>query len=265
MPIVRLHNPRGRFTKRTVRRTRPKHRARRKNSLGEGVLTFMANPKRKHRASKTHRRRSSNRRTVRARARSQSAPRRHRRRSANPARRLGGGRRRRNALVSVHNRHHRRRNPAFSDVKGLALDAAYLAGGGVTSRSVPQLIAAQYNAGFLGYGLNLLTAAVSSALIGKWRGPAAARTWLLGGFAFTLSRILDDYAGLNILQFAQYNPPTSFQLAGDVNYGLAGVYRSLEFPLPSNSQVGLPEGVPASIPANGDTAKAGMGWDSSYN
>ena len=264
MPVIRLHNPRGRFTKRTVRRARSKNRTRRKNSLGEGVLTFMANPKRKHRSSGKHRRRTSNRRTARTRARASNAPRRHRRRSANPARRLGGGRRRRNALVSVHNRHRRRRNPAFSDVKGLALDAAYLAGGGVTSRSIPQLVAAQYNTGVLGYGLNLLTAAVSSALIGKWRGPAAARTWLLGGFAFTLSRIIDDYAGLNILQFAQYNPPASFQLAGDANYGMAGMYKTLEFQLPSQSL--LPAGVPpAAVLVNGDTAKAGMGWDSSYN
>ena len=263
MPIVRLHNPSGRNTKRTVRRTRPKHRARRKNSLGEGVLTFMANPKHKRKSGGPHRRRSSNRKIVRYKARASNAPKRHRRRSSNPARRVGG-RRRKNALVSVHNRHRRRHNPAFSDVKGLALDVAYLAGGGVATRSLPQLVAAQYNTGLLGYGLNILTAVATSELIGRWK-PAAKRPWLLGGVAFTLSRIIDDYAGLNILQFAQYNPPASFQLAGDAGYGMAGVYKTLDVALPSNSL--LPAGLPAAsaVPANGETAKAGMGWDASFN
>ena len=146
------------------------------------------------------------------------------------------------------------------------MDTAYLAGGGVTSRSLPQLLAPQYNTGNLGYGMNLLTAAASAALIGKWRGPGAGRVWLLGGFAFTLSRIVDDYAGLNILSFAQYSPPASLSLSGDVNYGMAGVYKELAYPLPSQSL--LPAGLPAApvaVPANGDTAKAGMGWDASFN
>jgi hypothetical protein len=105
-------------------------------------------------------------------------------------------------------------------------------------------------------------------LIGKWRGAAASKPWLLGGVAFTLSRIIEDYAGLKILSFAQYSPP--FQLAGDATYGMAGVYAGLNFPLPSNS---LPPGAMAALPpgpaavanGNGVAASAGVGWDGSFN
>ena len=145
-----------------------------------------------------------------------------------------------------------------------------LAGGGIVSRSLPQLLVPQYNTGWLGYGMNLLTAAISAGLVAKikWFGPAASKPWLLGGFAFTLSRIIDDYAGLKILSFAQYTPP--FQLAGDATYGMSGVYASLNYPLPSNS---LPPGAMAALQAgpavaangNGAPARAGVGWDSSFN
>lgn len=147
------------------------------------------------------------------------------------------------------------------------MDTLCLAGGGITARSLPQLLVAQYNTGWLGYGMNLLTTAVSAFLVGKWQGQAASRPWLLGGFAFTLSRIIDDYAGLKILSFAQYTPP--FQLAGDATYGMRGVYASLSFPLPSNSLPALPG--PAMLPAatpvnnNGAPVQAGMGWDNSFN
>ena len=182
------------------------------------------------------------------------------------------GSRRRGTRVLNPRRHHRRhRNPAglgFPDLKGLAMDTAYLAGGGITARSLPQLIVPQYNTGWLGYGMNLLVTGLTAALIGKWKGPSASKPWLLGGFAFTLSRIIDDYAGLKILSFAQYTPP--FQLAGDAVYGMAGVYASLNYPLPSNS---LPPGAMAALTAgpaeaangNGAPAKAGVGWDSSFN
>ena len=144
-----------------------------------------------------------------------------------------------------------------------------LAGGGIVSRSLPQLLVPQYNTGWLGYGMNLLTAAISAGLVAKikWFGPAASKPWLLGGFAFTLSRIIDDFAGLKILSFAQYTPP--FQLAGDATYGMRGVYAGLNFPLPSNSLPMLPAGLPAAaIAENGNgsvAASAGMGWDRSFN
>ena len=155
--------------------------------------------------------------------------------------------------------------PAFGDLKGLAMKAVYLTGGGITARSVPQLFVPQYNTGFLGYGLNLLTTALSSAVVGKLRGPAASEPWLLGGFAFTVARIIEDYAGLQILRFAQYTPP--FQLAGDASYGMAGIYATVSYPLPSDSLRALPPAaLPAAVAPNGLNAHAGMGFgDGSFN
>ena len=136
----------------------------------------------------------------------------------------------------------------------------------MTTRTLPQLIVPQYNVGWMGYLMNLATAGITAGLIGKWRGPAAGRSWLLGGFAFSLSRIIDEFAGLKILQFAQFAPGSGFQLAGDATYGMRGVYAGLSFPLPSNSLAMLPAAVAAPVAsANGETANAGMGWDRSFN
>lgn len=257
MPIIRLHNPRRRHTKRAARRRSSNKR--RRNSLGEGVLTFMANPKRKKRSSSG---RHHRRRVVRHRASNPVAHHRRRRRHNEP----GRHRRRHNPMM----RHHRRRhhNPAiFGDVKSLVWDAGYLAAGGITTRSLPQLVVPNYNSSWLGYGLNLLTAGLTSALISRWRGAAAGRTWLLGGFAFTIARVIEDYSGKQILSFAQYTPPA--QLSGDATYGMAGVYAGLNFPLPSNSlppsvMAALPPGPAAAVPV-AESAKAGMGWDGSFN
>jgi hypothetical protein len=140
------------------------------------------------------------------------------------------------------------------------MDTVYLAGGGVSARSLPQLVVPQYNTGWLGYGMNLLTAAATAMLVGKWK-PLASRPWLLGGVAFTLSRMIEDYAGLKILQFAQYTPP--FQLAGDPVYGMRGVYAAVNYPLPSDSLRALPPGSAAM--AVEAPSRAGVGWDSSFN
>ena len=173
------------------------------------------------------------------------------------------GRRRRNPVLTM--RHHRRRrsNPEFlSNLKGMTIRVAYLAGGGIMARSLPQLLVPQYNTGFMGYGMNLLTTAVSAALVGRWKGAPASQDWMLGGFAFTLSRIIDDYAGFKLLTFAQYSP--SFQLSGDPHYGMAGVYASASFPLPSSTRMALP---PAAPPATEGSvrAMAVADWSGSYN
>lgn len=260
MPIIRLHNPKRRQTKRAAPRRRSTRRNR--NSLGEGVLTFMANPKHKRRKGTAGKRRTA-RNSYRTRAR-----------ASNPAKKVSRkrhSRRKSNPMTHV-KRHHRRRNPGgfgLPDLTGLAKDAAYLAGGGIAARSLPQLLVPQYNTGWMGYGMNLLTAVVTAGLMAKVKmfGPNATKPWLLGGFAFTLSRMLDDFAGLKILSFAQYTPP--FQLAGDATYGMRGIYANVDFPLPSDSQRALP--APAALPpgthvkADGTPAQAGMGWDNSFN
>lgn len=250
MPIIRLHNPRRR-KQRTARRRSSKRRNR--NSLGEGVLTFMANPKRKRssrrRTRKSYRR--SNRNTVALTAN----PRRKRRR--------GSHRRRRNPVLNARRRRHAyRSNPVFPDVQALSMDALYMVGGGIVTRSLPQLVIPSYNVGWMGYLANLATTGITAAIIGRWRGAAASAPWLLGGVAFTLARVIDDYAGVKILSFAQYTPP--FTLTGDASYGMRGIYGNYNFPLPSNS-LG-PRALPAPMVAeNGVQSMAGANWGGSFN
>lgn len=255
MAIIRLHNPR----RGGKRRNRPaaRRKARRKNFAGPGgVLTYMANPRRK--------RRSSKRRTVRHRARSSNAPLRRRRRS-NPRR---SHRRSRNATLVMRNRHHRRRrNPSsigasLGNLKGLLMDSAYAIAGGIATRSVPQAVLPNQNTGLMGYGLNILTAAVGSAAITKFtKNARAGGMFLLGGIVMTVGRAIDDYFGAQLVSFAAINPGGSPMLSGDSTYDmkvhrrLSGVYRDANFPLPID---------PLMLPA---PAAAGVsGWGSrGYN
>lgn len=197
------------------------------------------------------------------RARAANAPKRRRRR--NPVAVNRRRRHRRNPLVTVRHRR-RRRNQGFGEIRGLATDAAYLAVGGITARSVPQLLTPAYNTGLVGYGLNMLTAFVTASLVRRWKSNAYG-PWLLGGFAFTLSRVIDDYAGLKLVSFAQYTPP--FQLAGDPHYGMAGVFASASLPLPSTTTTrALPPPPPPANGGNGGngaSAMSGAKWAGSYN
>lgn len=215
----------------------------------------MANPKRK--------RRSSRRRTVRHRARSHNAPRRARRRRSNPRR----ASRRRNATLVMRNRHHRRRrNPSgigasLGNLKGLIYDSAYAIGGGVATRSLPQAVLPNQNSGFMGYGLNILTAVGGSILITKFtKNSRAGGMFLLGGIVMTVGRVIDDYFGAQLVSFAAINPGGSPFLTGDSTYDmklhrrLAGEYRDATFVVPSSEPYMLP------------APPAGMGWASrGYN
>ena len=254
MPIIRLYNPKKR--RQTKRAARRHTKRRNRNSLGEGVLTFMANPKREKKRNVTanprHRRRSYRNRAPAPVAANRRK--RHSRRRKNPA------------LAATYRRHRRRSNPIgsiFPDAKGLAFDALYLAGGGITARGIPQAILPQYNVGWVGYGLNLLTTAFSAGLIGRFRGAAASKPWLLGGFAFTMSRIIEDYMGIKLLQFAQWSPTAPFTLSGDTSFGMRGAYGPYNFPLPSTSYP--PRALPAVNESNAVPANAGMSWDRSFN
>lgn len=250
MPLIRLHNPRkGRVTRRVAHR--PGAPRRKRNLLwGKEGLTLMANPKRRHRRN-----------------RSKKGSVRHRARRSNPMYRARPRVRRRAHRLNPHRRHFRhRRNPAMlGDLKSLALDFAYLAGGGITTRSVPQLLIPTYNTGFVGYGLNLLVAAVTSAMIGKWRGPSAGRAWLLGGVAFTLSRAIDDYTGAQLVSFAQFTPGGHPMLSGDAGYGvgMSGLYKTASFVLPTDSLPALPSAEQAAAVAVAPTP-TGMGWSTRW-
>lgn len=261
MAIIRLHNPRKaarRSARRTARRAAPKRR--RKNLAGiGGVLTYMANPRRRKRSSNKARRR-----VVRHRARSRTAPMRRRSRRSNP-------RRRRNATIVMRNRHHRRRrNPGFGgglfgNLGGLAIDSAFAIGGGVTTRTLPQLVLPNQNSGVMGYGLNILAAVGGSAAITKFTKNARyGGMFLLGGIVMTFGRVVDDIFGTQLVSFAAINPGSSPVLSGDSTYDmrvyrrLSGSYQPSNFPLPTNP---LLTAGPA--PA---AASAGMGWASrGYN
>src|SRR5579885_1231317 len=203
MAMIRLHNPHRAFRK-SARRgpragskaERPKFR-RSKNFAGEGVLTYMANPKRK-----VFRKKKAVRRIARTSARVN-----------NPGFRKAR-KRRKNAVVVIrkvsrnrahmHFRRKARRNPEFlgGSFMGILTDFFALAGGGIGARSIPQILFTSLNTGFIGYGMNFATAFALSWLIGK-KYPQKARMVFLGGTAFTLSRIVDDYFGTQLIQFAQ--------------------------------------------------------------
>ena len=223
----------------------------------------MANPRRKRRHAK--------RRVVRHRARSHNAPMRRRRRS-NPHR---TSHRRRNATLVMRNRHHRRRrNPSsigasLGNLKGLMLDSAYAIAGGIATRSLPQALLPNQNTGIMGYGLNILTAAVGSAAITKFtKNARAGGMFLLGGIVMTVGRVIDDRFGAQLVSFAAINPGGSPFLQGDSTYDmkvhrrLSGVYRDANFPLPTDPLM-LP--APAAAPA-GVAGWASRGYNRrSYN
>jgi hypothetical protein len=144
-------------------------------------------------------------------------------------------------------RHHRRRNPGgiratFGNLSALAVDAAWAIGGGVVTRSLPESVLPNQNQGWMGYGLNILTAAVGSALVTKFtKNARAGGMFLVGGIVMTVGRVVEDTFGYNVVQFAALNPMATPMLSGDAAYSLAqrrrlsGTYQPAEFPLPTNS------------------------------
>lgn len=173
----------------------------------------------------------------------------------------------------MRNRHHRRRhNPgigaSLGNLKGLMIDSAWAIGGGVATRSIPQAVLPNQNTGLLGYGLNIATAAIGSVAITKFlKNARAGSMFLLGGIVMTVGRAIDDYFGLQVVQFAAFNPTASPMLSGDAAYDtrvhrrLSGQYVPSNFVIPADTiQHALPA---AAVPTAGS---AGMGWASrGYN
>lgn len=171
--------------------------------------------------------------------------------------------------------HHRRRNPgaistSLGNLKGLFYDSVSAIGGGIVTRSLPQAVLPNQNTGVLGYGLNILTAAIGSTVVTKFtKNARIGGMFLLGGIVMTVSRVIDDYFGAQLVTFAQFNPGGSPMLSGDskfdyqVHKRLSGVYVDSTFPLPTNS-LQLPAAAaaaPASVAAN---AMAGP-WRGAWN
>lgn len=259
MPRFRLHNPPGRVTARRAPRRHTTKRRRANRVRNGGDLVYMAlNPKRKRRS------RNRKHRVVR-----------HRR--SNPVmnlrRRRSGGRKRRHNVVKVYNRHRRRHNPALFGNLGHTLKrAGWAIGGGVLTRSIPQAVLGDKNTGLMGYGANLLTAAVGAAGVGKFAGSDAAESFLLGGFVMIAGRVVEDYFGKKVVEFASVGLPLPQLGAGDPAYDLRmmGDFINQSFPVPYSS---LPSGrfaLPAPTPeaaavASGARAAMGLGQDRTWS
>ncbi len=160
----------------------------------------------------------------------------------------------------LRNRHHRRRrNPSsigasLGNLKGLMVDSAYAIAGGIATRSLPQAVLPNQNSGIMGYGLNILTAAVGSAAITKFtKNARAGGMFLLGGIVMTVGRVIDDYFGAQLVSFAAINPGGSPFLQGDstfdmgVHRRLSGAYHDANFPLPIDPLMISPAAAPAGV------------------
>lgn len=218
MPKIRLYNP---FRKRSTKR-RVRVKARRRKSNTGGTLTFMANPKRRHRRhnARVHRRRRRSNPLFGAR-RHRHHVRRARARRSNPRIR----------------RFRRRSNPFGGRVGGVAVQALWAIGGGVLTRSLPQAILGTANTGIMGYAANLATAFASSWAAGRFASAGAGDAVLLGGIVMTAGRVIEDFLGQNLVTFAQLNLPGSGQplLSSDRRYSLRGDFENLNFPVPVSS------------------------------
>lgn len=220
-------------------------------------MTYMAlNPKKKRQGNRSPARRSK-RRTAS-----------HRR--SNPVMNMRRSGKRRRNVIKVYNRKRRRSNPAvFGNLRDLAVRSAWAIGGGISTRSAPEMLLGERNAGFFGYVANGVTALVGSALIGKvTKSTAAAESWALGGIVMLTSRIIDDMFKKRLVTFA---PATELvQLSGDPAYRLAGDYIDQSFPVPYSS---LPYGRPAPLalpsPEVSAAINAGLSgdptWDTPWN
>lgn len=220
MPKIRLYNP---FRKRSSNKRRVRRvKARRRKSNTGGTLTFMANPKKKHRVYRVKHRRPRRKHNPFAR---RARVHHHRpRRKSNPFR--------------VRRFRRRSRNPFGGGAIGqTAIKALWAIGGGIITRSLPQTILGASNTGIMGYIANAATTAVASMAAAKFFGPAASEGIIIGGAVMTVGRIVEDYLGSTLVSFAQLNMPGSGQplLSSDRRYALAGDFQNFNFPVPYSS------------------------------
>jgi hypothetical protein len=125
--------------------------------------------------------------------------------------------------------------------------------GGIATRAIPQALAAQYNQGLVGYGLNAVTVAALAWLGSKWR-KAAGLGIGIGGVVMLGGRIIQDYFGKQLVTFglidtstgapagatAVTTPASATQSLsqGDLSFDLRG-YKQTFFPLPSAGSTSL--------------------------
>src|SRR5205807_5854421 len=212
MPKVRLVNPSRRRRSRAGRKRRQPaalrkywaaaRRAMRSNAGGG----HMARRKR----SSHHRRRSHHRR---------SSARTHRRRSSNPVRYM--------------NVRRRRRHNAFSLGGFSTNDLVWMGGGaianGALARALPQMFLAQYNTGFLGYGLNVLAGAVGAWAISKLNRRAGQGAWI-GMVVAVGQRFISE-------RFGAGTAAATAGMSGDLDFDL-GYYLADPFPFAQGASAG---------------------------
>lgn len=98
---------------------------------------------------------------------------------------------------------YRRRNPLGLDRDSLSI-AAWGVAGGVGAQALPAMFMSSSNTGFMGYGLNLLSAVALKFLGDAALGKKAGDGMLTGGLIATGLRIVKDYAGSSIPGLGAY-------------------------------------------------------------
>lgn len=192
---IRVVNPSRSFRRRARGSGHTKRRRNRRHTPKKGATLFMAH--------KTRRRNRSRNRT-----------RSHRRR--NPL--FASSRKR-------VRRYRRRRNPfaGGDSLKQIGSFAIWGGAGAIASRALPQMVMSGSNTGFMGYGLNLITALLGGSLIGKFVNKDAGSKFTAGGVIGTVLRVVQD-------NFSSMS--STFGLSGDMGMDL-GFYIQNSFPVPT--------------------------------
>lgn len=184
----------------------------------------------------------------------------HHRRRSNPHRHHA---RRRSSIVRYaarnrnpfrHVRHHRRRNPSFLNNEILGLSGGAIVAG-LGARILPQMVAAQYNTGYMGYAIDAATGFVISRFGLRYIN----RNWEMGGYVGTVlsvvSRIVSEKFGGAIFTSG----------LGDTDFDLGYYMEEGSFPWRGNPSMGpypqFPGGrylQPAPIPTNSTSVQAGQ-------
>lgn len=247
---IRVVNPRRSKKRRPVARKKNKPVRRRtatilrkkKNPVGAGgVLTIMANPKKKKRNPRRRRNPLWLMRTRNSRRRRNSARRR------NPSRGAS-----------------RRRNPAIVGYSGMGIAklAIGAGAGAIGTRALTQVVLKDKNQGATGYVANAAVAIGLAMLTGKFLGNDAGAGVLAGGLAATMQRVWDDKRLIPALATAVSAttgaaPSQSAQTVkglGDISYsddglGSLGIYLTAQFPVTTESGAGYGSST-AALPAS---------------
>lgn len=136
-------------------------------------------------------------------------------------------------------RHHRRRrqNPMGVNFRDTGGQLLWGTGGAVVTLAVPGFLP-QFNTGWMGIGMNAVTAFLGGTLVGKMAGQKAGQDFLVGGVIATGLRIFNKFFG-----------PTLLSDLG-TGGGNMGFYLQNSFPLPTagTGPFLLNDGYSASVP-----------------